>query len=101
MKFYNLLTVSFCLCFFFSSEAQITQGGKSYLDISANPRSDSVDVLAFKQLLIFISSKSVSGRKSDINLDSMKKVSESHFLYYNVPANPGQYQQDNSSYDNF
>jgi hypothetical protein len=101
MKLSKLLIVSICLFFVISPKAQVNSGAKSYLDLNSNPGSDSMDIIAFKRLLIFITSESTTAKKSDINLDSLKKVSESHFLYTPVPASPGQYTQDNSSYDNF
>lgn len=101
MKLSKPLIVSMCLFFVLSSKAQVNTGNKSYPDLSPNHRSDSMDILAFKRLLIFITTGSNKTKKSDINLDSLKKVSETHFLYTPVPASPGQYTQDNSSYDNF
>jgi hypothetical protein len=101
MKLSKLLTVLICVFFVLLSKAQVNSGSKSYLNQSASPRSDSLDIMAFKRLLIFINTESNTTKKSDINLDSLKKVSETHFLYTPVPSSPGQYTQDNSSYDNF
>ncbi len=101
MKYRTFLPVLVCLCCFLSSTAQVNTAGKSYLDNVPNSHPDSIEVAAFKRLLIFITTESVSWKKSDINLDSLSKIGESHFLYSPFQTIPGQYQQDNTSYDNF
>ena len=62
---------------------------------------DTLEVLAFRRLLNFISTESKGAKKSDINMDSLKSLSEVHFLSNPVQAIGSSFTQENTSYDNF
>jgi hypothetical protein len=92
------LTIFFCVALLFSAIAQTNN------PLLKNPRISSIDtleVVAFRKLLHFIADETQPQKRSDINIDSLKRLSESHFLYANSHTYFNTYDQDNTSYDNF
>jgi len=96
-----LLTVTVFMSMLFSVKAQennVVRNG-FIKKTPAQLYADSVDQVIFRQLVAYVQSESTDFRKLELNVDSLKRLSERHSLV-NTNYN-GEYAKANISYDNF
>jgi hypothetical protein len=94
MKSKILLSISITLFLITSSSAQIKND-------TANQSPGSLDSLIFKLMVDYISADTVVLNIDEIEKNTIPHVGEEHRLVIPILANPGVYEQDNSSYDKF
>lgn len=94
MKSKLLFSISITLFLIASSSAQINND-------TAKQDPGSLDAFVFKLMVDYISADTVVLNISDIEKNTIPHFGEEHRLVIPILANPGVYEQDNSSYDKF
>jgi hypothetical protein len=94
MKSKILLSISITLFSITSSSAQLKND-----TVTHSP--GSLDSLIFRLMVDYISADTVVLNIDEIEKNSIPHLGEEHRLVIPILANPGVYEQDNSSYDKF
>ena len=94
MKSKLLLSISIILFLIASSSAQINND-------TAKHSPGSLDALVFRLMVDYVSADTLVLNISDFEKNNIPHLGEEHRLVVPILANPGVYEQDNSSYDKF
>src|SRR5664279_4995449 len=94
MKSKLLLSISIALFFFASSGAQINND-------TTKRGSVSLDSFIFRLMVDYVSADTLALNIEEFEKNSISHLGEEHRLVIPILANPGVYEQDNSSYDKF
>jgi hypothetical protein len=94
MKSKFLLSISISLLLGASSGAQIKTD-------TAKNISGSIDAILFKLMVDYVSADTLTLNISEFEKNNISHLGEQHTLVIPILANPGVYEQDNSSYDKF
>jgi hypothetical protein len=94
MKSKLLLSISVSLLYCLFLRAQVNNNATKHV-------SDNFDILSFKIFVNYISADTQILNIAEIEKNSIPHFGEEHRLVTPILANPGVYEQDNSSYDKF
>jgi hypothetical protein len=94
MKSKLLLSISIALFLFASSSAQINNDSSKRISVS-------LDSFIFRLLVDYVSADTLALNIAEFEKNSISHLGEEHRLVIPILASPGNYDQDNSSYDKF
>lgn len=94
MKSKLLLSISIALFLFASSGAQIINDTSKRVSVSP-------DSFIFRLMVNYVSADTLELNVAEFEKNSISHLGEEHRLVVPILANPGVYEQDNSSYDKF